>query len=1117
MLRSPMTYRHARFVCLFLLFSISISATLANASPVNIKLEKQGIFTLEQAQFQLGHYGKNWGHYTTQQHLKPTAGFPKQTDQTWHLNGTLDASGLWQIDQKINWQSDTQFDYHIKLNSDKPITTESLALEISLPIEQYAGGILYLDGKPWQLPAKMKKMSLLRQKQVKQLTLHGPKQRVVITGKMDLYIQDNRQFKSNTFVIRIALNPSKGKITEAFTDLSIAIQDYNTKPVSLRDAANTSFKDEKSNDRKGGWTDQGDNDMRVLPTGLQKLGGIPFELLDDTQTHGQSCIVLAGPDRDYLPSRAVIQSVNRQVQSLHLLHALAWTPRREMIIGNIHVTYQDGDTQNIPVTCGIDLDDWWLPASVPNGMVAWSGENAQNKIGLYRSSFSVRKKPIESIQFKSNGKAVWMIAAVAAGDDVPIPKQNKFTLTANQNWAPFNHQIQVKTGSVLDLSFMQDAPAGKHGRVITRKNQMVFEQQPDKPVRFYGSNICFSTNYLSKDHVNKLVKQMLAMGYNTVRLHHYDRDLVNKKSTDSVTLNAAQLDRLDYLFAQLKKAGIYIAIDLYTIRSTKNGEIKNLNRTVALQEYKVMAAIHDGVLENWKTFARNLLTHINPYTGLRWMDDPALLNICLLNEDNLYAYWQMARSDYEAAFDHYLKFKQIKPRNDQHRDEFMQRFLWQAQLDLYKRCAQFVKKELGVKTLISDLNMHDHIALGLIRDRMDYVENHAYWDHPRYFHATNRLPLSLSNRSSISEHAAVPRDLMTSRIMGKPFGVTEYNFCPPNHYRAESGPLMGAYAALQDWQMIHRFAYSHWAPNTLAPKHTTTFDIVTDPISLLSDRIAALLFRRGDVKAAPGFIPYVASDNWLDTPGFFDWKQGRMPLAYAKLGLLTRIGMIRIDEQQSNPTVLRHVPIAISQQTFPPSAVGQTKVIKADKNMIDQLINTGQLEQSSKQITQGIYTSQTGQIKLNANAGQMTVTTPRSVCVVMSDQGTVTAGDVTVKNQGHFGTVFVSSLDEQTITQTERLLVMHLTDVANSGLTFANRLHTKLVDWGKQPHLIRKGKMLLTIQRNNPKQDRVWRVNMAGERLAEVPVKILTNAIAFEINTHHADGNTMVYEIQRDR
>ena len=57
------------------------------------------------------------------------------------------------------------------------------------------------------------------------------------------------------------------------------------------------------------------------------------------------------------------------------------------------------------------------------------------------------------------------------------------------------------------------------------------------------------------------------------------------------------------------------------------------------------------------------------------------------------------------------------------------------------------------------------------------------------------LPMAFGQGCVIAGHGWVPLNLLRGRIYGKPFYITEVDFCSPNMYRAEEGPLMGAYGA----------------------------------------------------------------------------------------------------------------------------------------------------------------------------------------------------------------------------------------------------------------------------------------------------------------------------------
>ena len=90
---------------------------------------------------------------------------------------------------------------------------------------------------------------------------------------------------------------------------------------------------------------------------------------------------------------------------------------------------------------------------------------------------------------------------------------------------------------------LTDVPAGKHGRVIALSSgQFAFEDSPEQPRRFYGVNLCFSAQYLSHEQADKLANRLARLGYNAIRIHHYERELTQGQ-TNSTTLNPQKIDK----------------------------------------------------------------------------------------------------------------------------------------------------------------------------------------------------------------------------------------------------------------------------------------------------------------------------------------------------------------------------------------------------------------------------------------------------------------------------------------------------------------------------------------------------------------------------------------------
>ena len=129
------------------------------------------------------------------------------------------------------------------------------------------GHLLLILQSSFSFPGKFEKMALLNQKDVEKYTiLFTNGERVTVSGRFRMYIQDNRQFKHETFGIRLfAKMPLK---------IEVKREAQRTIPVSLLESANRSFRDEIADDRQGGWTDQGSgNDLRMLPPGKHLYNG----------------------------------------------------------------------------------------------------------------------------------------------------------------------------------------------------------------------------------------------------------------------------------------------------------------------------------------------------------------------------------------------------------------------------------------------------------------------------------------------------------------------------------------------------------------------------------------------------------------------------------------------------------------------------------------------------------------------------------------------------------------------------------------------------------------------------------------------------------------------------
>ena len=171
--------------------------------------------------------------------------------------------------------------------------------------------------------------------------------------------------------------------------------------IDLAPYVTTSFRDEKAGDRKGGWTDQGENDFRSVRTGMVTAAGVPFRVIDPEKNNGKSCIVLCGSARPYFPEAVRKIRAEGNFSRLFFLHTSAWG--NNGICAYYRIRYADGSKIDYPMAGQQNVADWWFVWGLPKAKLGISGGNS-NRSGTTFVAEWVNPHPekkIVSIDFLS--------------------------------------------------------------------------------------------------------------------------------------------------------------------------------------------------------------------------------------------------------------------------------------------------------------------------------------------------------------------------------------------------------------------------------------------------------------------------------------------------------------------------------------------------------------------------------------------------------------------------------------------------------------------------------------------------------------------------------------------
>jgi hypothetical protein len=727
-------------------------------------------------------------------------------------------------------------------------------------------------------------------------------------------------------------------------------------------------------------------------------------------------------------------------------------------------------------------------------------------------------------------------------------KNDTIRYQANSEWKVIDtSDVYIKEGSALDLSAMNDAPAGKYGRLIARTDgRLVFEKRPDDPVRFLGFNwICGAGGAFkgeTEEDVRRNIKAFAELtrrqGYNIVRFHCLDTSMMQWAAKDGVIPDKG-LDRFDYAVKCFKDAGIYVYLDMAIQGYYKGGWPVASQKNMRTKLYFDI----ENTRENWRSGVVQLLNHQNKYTNTRVKDEPAVACILFYNEQDLATFpWKGYGKNrpviFEKAFHKFLKKKygdmtkvkaawkdseidklssideiqfvsSEKIPLGQRRNDISQ-FFYEAQRDLYAFYVSVID-EVGYKGLYSQWDATKNLRTSLLRASVPLISMHDYAAHP-----TNsiRSGSRIGQISTVTELAWFWRSMNQTRYLDKPMMITEYAQGFWNRYGHEAGIVTPAYSALQNYGaiMIHQDGvglrvdlpmneFRHWL----------------NPVFRGNEFISAHLFRRGDVSPAKNYVEICFDEKSVFSDGR---GEDAVNTNQTLLSLVTGFGLNYKDKDyvQRGQVVLAPTEggkIVATEYTHTIVDNTQGKTFSFNDTIAElkrrKQIPADNLSDSEK----GIYQSTTGEIELFSKDRIIKVVTPKTEAVTIDPGKSVRLKQLTVKRTSVPASVSMISIDDQPLAKSNRIVLVYSTRVVNTGMEVSEDL-TTLYNQGTLPILMQTGTVELTLA--NAGKFELWAIGLDGTRRERIPVEMVDGQVIVKIDTAALkNGPTPFFELVRQK
>lgn len=416
----------------------------------------------------------------------------------------------------------------------------------------------------------------------------------------------------------------------------------------------------------------------------------------------------------------------------------------------------------------------------------------------------------------------------------------------------------------VDVSFLGDRPAGKHGRVVAKGDRLEFAD--GTPARFWGANVvAYALFDRDKRAIERQADRIAALGYNLVRLHHHDSawvqpNVLDTKGGTTQALDDAALASVDWWVKCLTERGIYVWVDLHVGRQFLAGdEIPGFAELAKDQkgEAKGFNYVNPRIESLMQRFAEGYLGRANRFTKRTLADDPGVMGVLVTNENDVtHHFGQLFLPDHH---------------NPTHQKLFEQRakaFANEAGLPLPQ--ALMTWEPGPAKIVMAELeHAFGRRAIAHLRKRGVKVPiaTTSWWGAEGFYSLPSLLAGDIVDVHSYGDAEALstnPRHqanfiawIGAAQLVDRPLAITEWNVPPPVRDRFTAPLYVAAIGALQGWDapMIYAYSQDGLGDPLEHPNNVTMWSSWNDPSLSALMPAAAVMFRRGDV--APAKQAYV--------------------------------------------------------------------------------------------------------------------------------------------------------------------------------------------------------------------------------------------------------------------